>query len=123
MAEAYKRLAAKVGNGTIGTASNLYTVTGLVTNAVISSIVVCNTATTSQTFSLAVSQVSANFAQTGDGGAVASIGGYLVFNAPIAPYDTITLSIGVCLDATNKYLLGSSSSALVAFSIFGAEIT
>ena len=118
MAETYKRLAGKIGNGTIATASTLYTAAGTAT--VISSIVICNTGTSSGTYSLAISQTTA-FGTSGDGGA--GIGGYIVYQAPIAANDTIILSLGITLDATNKYLLYSSSAATITFNVFGVEIS
>lgn len=118
MAETYKRLSGKVGNGTIATASTLYTVPSIST--VISSVVICNTGTSSGTYSLAISQTTA-FGTSGDGGA--GIGGYIVYQAPIAANDTIILSLGITLDATNKYLLYSSSAATITFNVFGVEIS
>lgn len=109
MATTYKRLAAAAGNGTIGTAVNLYTATGPV---VISTILVCNASTTAYTFTLAISTASATY----------QAGGYLVYQATIAPNDTITLTLGITLDATNKYVCCSSSNAAVNFSVFGSEI-
>jgi hypothetical protein len=43
--------------------------------------------------------------------------------AAIAGNDTISLTFGMTLDATNKYLLVSSSAATVMFSVFGSEIS
>jgi hypothetical protein len=45
-----------------------------------------------------------------------------VYQAAIAGNDTIGLTFGMTLDATNKYLLVSSSAATIMFSVFGSEI-
>ena len=121
-AETYKRLAAQAGNGTIGTASTVYTVAS--GSTIISSIVICNTSSTGYTYSLAVSQnatTSGGFGSSGNAGT--GLGGYIVFQAPIAGNDTIILSLGITLDATNKLLLASSSNASVVFNVFGVEMT
>lgn len=109
MATTYKRLAAAQGNGTIGTAANLYTAAGPV---VISTITVCNTSSSAATYTIAISTASATF----------QAAGYIVYQAPIAGNDTVGLTFGTTLDATNKYLVVSSSANTVSFSAFGAEI-
>lgn len=124
MAETYKRLGGKVGNATIATASSLYTVSGSTISTIISSVVICNSGTTSGTFSLAISQnttTSGGFGSSGDAGT--GIGGYIVYQAPIAANDTTILTLGITLDTTNKYLLYSSSSASICFNVFGVEIS
>jgi len=106
----YKRLAAAAGNGTIATASTLYTCPAA-TAAVVSSVVICNASSTAYTYTLAVHT-----------GTAFAAGSYVVYQATIAANDTVSLTLGVTLDATNKYLLASSSNAAVNFSVFGAEI-
>jgi hypothetical protein len=110
VATVYKRLGAAAGNGTIATASTLYTVPAL-TATVISTITICNTSATAGTFSISVSTTTSFIS-----------GQEIVYQAAIAGNDTIGLTFGATLDATNKYLLVSSSAATVMFSVFGSEI-
>lgn len=114
MANTYKRLGAAAGSGTIGTASNLYTASGTANTATIaSSINVCNTSTTTQTYSIAVNTASATF----------TAGEYIAYRAQIPANETFNLSIGLVLDPTARYLNVSSSDVGVVFSAFGVEIT
>lgn len=108
---AYKRLGAILSSGVIGTADTLYTVPAD-TSSVLSTIAVCNQAATSATFRLAISTTT-SFVGTG----------YIVFGATIAPNDTIYLTCGFTMDATNKYLLTSASAATVNFTAYGSEIS
>jgi len=110
MGQVYKRLGAAVGNGTIATASTLYTVPAS-TATVISTISVCNTSASAATFSVAIGSTT-TFAAAG----------YIVYQASIAANDTIALTFGATMDTTNQYLLVSSSATTVSFSAFGSEI-
>ena len=110
MATVYKRLGAAAGNGTIATASTLYTVPAS-TATVISTITVCNTSGTAGTFSISTSTTTSFIS-----------GQEIVYQAAIAGNDTVGLTFGATLDATNKYLLVSSSAATVRCSVFGSEI-
>lgn len=111
MANTYKRLGAAAGNGTIGTAATLYTCPAA-TAAVVSSITVCNASATPYTYTIAVHTATSYAA-----------GAYVVYQATIGANDTVTLTQGLTLDATNKYLLVSSSNAAVNFQVFGVEIS
>ena len=111
MATTYKRLGAAQGNGTIATAANIYTCPSA-TSAVISTITVCNTSSTAATFTIGISTTSATF----------QAAGYLVYQGAIAGNDTIGLTFGATLDATNCFLVASSSATTVSFSVFGSEI-
>lgn len=112
MAVVYKQLGAAAGSGTIGTAANLYAASGTAgTSTVISSIVICNTSTSSATYRLAINTASATFAA----------GRYIVYEATIAGNDTVALTLGLVMDPTNRYLNASSSTASVNFSVYGAE--
>jgi hypothetical protein len=112
MPTVYKRLGAAQGNGVIGTAANIYTCPSA-TSTVVSTITVCNTSSTAGTFTIAVSTASATF----------QADGYLVYQAAIAGNDTIGLTFGATLDATNKYMVASSSASTISFSVFGSEIS
>ena len=107
----YKRLGAAQGNGTIGTAANIYTCP-TATSAVVSTVTVCNTSSTAATYTIAISTASATY----------QAAGYIVYQASIAGNDTVGLTFGMTLDATNKYLVASSSASTVSFSVFGSEI-
>ena len=112
MAATYKQLGAAAGNGTIGTAANLYSASGTAsTSTVISSIVICNTSSSSATYTIAVNTASATYAS----------GRYVVYQATIAGNDTIALTLGLVLDPTNRYLNVSSSANTVNFSVYGVE--
>ena len=111
MATVYKRLGALSSTGTIGTADTLYAVPAA-TATVVSTISVCNTASTTATYRLCISTTT-SFAA----------GGYIAFGATIAPNDTVFFTCGFTLDDTNKYLLTSASASTVSFSVFGSEIS
>jgi len=111
MATSYKRLGAIASTGVIGTADTLYTVPAS-TATVVSTITVCNTSASAATFSISVSTTTSFVAA-----------GYIVYQASIAGNDTVGLTFGATLDATNKYLLCSASASTVSFSVFGSEIT
>lgn len=114
MPTVYKQLAGAAGNGTIGTGSNLYTASASAnTSTIISSVVVCNAGTTARTYSIVISSASATL----------TTGRFVVFQATIGPNDTHTLTLGLVLDPTNRFLNVSSSSTEVNFSAYGAEIT
>ena len=108
----YKQLGAAAGNGTINTAAQLYAASGTAgTSTVVSSIVVCNTSSSSATYTIAINTASATYAT----------GRYVVFQATIAGNDTVALTLGLVLDPTNRYLNVSSSANTVNFSVYGVE--
>jgi hypothetical protein len=112
MATLFKQLGAAAGSGTIGTAANLYSASGTAgTSTVISSIVICNTSSSSATYTIAINTASATYAA----------GRYIVYQATIAGNDTVALTLGLVLDPTNRYLNVSSSANTVNFSVYGAE--
>ena len=111
MATTYKRLGAIASTGTIGTGDTTYTCPAS-TAAVISTIAICNTAATAATYRIAISTTTSFVAA-----------GYLVYNATVAANETVFLTCGFTLDATNKYLLTSASASTVSFSVFGSEIS
>ena len=112
MAATYKQLGAAAGNGTIGTAAQLYAASATAsTSTIISSIVICNTSSSSATYTIAVNTATATYAA----------GRYVVFQATIAGNDTVALTLGLVLDPTNRFLNVSSSTASVNFSAYGVE--
>jgi|TARA_Y100000289_G_C3895367_1_gene136194 hypothetical protein len=109
MATAYKIL------GQTGDASandvTLYTVPSS-TETIVSSIVVCNREAADNTFRIAAKA---------NGGSVANED-YLAFDTTISANDTVTLTLGITLDATDIISVGASD-ANVSFSAFGSEIS
>jgi hypothetical protein len=95
----------------IGTADTLYTAT---TAATVSTIAVCNTSASAQSYRLAVHTATSY---------PATAAAYLVYGASVAANDSVFLTIGATLDTTNKYILCSASSSVVGFTAFGAEIS
>lgn len=112
MAEVYKNAQVQ-GTASTGTYATLYN-TGASTTAIISSIVVTNTAATAATYRVAI---------MGSAGtpAVAS-GEFIVYDATVQPNDTIALTLGVTLGNT-KYIRVSSSANTVCFNAFVSEIS
>lgn len=111
MATTYKRLGALASTGTIGTGDTTYTCPAA-TAAIISTIAICNQAATPATYRIGVSTTTAFAAN-----------GYLAYNATVAANETVFLTCGFTLDATNKYLLTSASASTVNFSVFGSEVS
>jgi len=109
MATSYKIL------GQTGDASandvTLYTVPAS-TETIVSTIVVRNREAADNTFRIAVKE---------NGGSVANED-YLAYDTTISANDTITLTLGITIDATDVISVGASD-ANVSFSAFGSEIS
>lgn len=99
------------GTAALGTYATLYTTAGA-TQAVISTIVICNQASVSATYRIGLDTTA------GTPGASE----WLVYDGVVAGNDSICLTLGVCLDAS-KFIRVSSSTATVSFSAFVSEIT
>ena len=110
MATAYK-YAQVQGTASTGTYSTLYT-TPAATQAVISSLVITNQASSDVTVRIGLD------ATEGTPGASE----WLVYDAVIAGNDTVALTLGVTMDA-QKYLRISSSANTCNFSAFLSEIS
>lgn len=110
MATTYKLLGAVSANGAIGTYTTLYTAT---TAVVISALKAVNKDAAAQTIRIAVGSTT-----TTPGATEWDVYGYT-----IQPNDTLSLVEGLCLDATNKYVMVSASDADVNFKLYGAEIS
>lgn len=93
------------------TATTLYTVPSA-TDTVVSTITVCNKAASAGTFRVAVRPAGETLADKH----------YIVYDASCASYDTITLTLGLTLDATDV-LTVYASSADFSFNAFGSEIS
>jgi hypothetical protein len=109
MATAYKVLGQVAPSATTATA--VYTVPSA-TEAVVSSVTVCNRAGSAGTFRLAVRP---------DGAALANQH-YLAYDANLAANDTMILTIGVTMDASDV-LEAYASSGDFSFHAYGSEIS
>lgn len=110
MATAYKYSQVQ-GTSSTGTYATLYT-TPSATQAVISSIVICNQSSSAVTIRIGLD------ATEGTPGSSE----WLVYDASVAGNDTIALTLGVTMDAS-KYLRVSSSADTCSFSAFLSEIS
>jgi hypothetical protein len=93
------------------TLTTLYTVPSS-TDAVVSTIAICNRAGTAGTYRIAVRPAGASIANQH----------YIVFGATVAASDSVLLTLGITLDATDV-LTVFASSADMSFSAFGSEIS
>tara|TARA_R100001460_G_scaffold21817_1_gene44426 strand:- start:169 stop:498 length:330 start_codon:yes stop_codon:yes gene_type:complete len=109
MANAYKTL----GQVADASANNvtLYTVPAS-TETVVSTIVICNREGASNTFRIAVRPNGATLANEH----------YLAYDSSISANDTITMTLGITVDASDVISVGASD-ANVSFNIFGTEIS
>ena len=109
MATAYKVLGQSSPSATTNT--SLYTVPSS-TSTVVSTVTVCNQASTAGTFRIAIRPAGASIASLH----------YLAYDTPIAANDTIALTLGITL-ATTDVLTIYASSATMSFAAFGSEIS
>jgi hypothetical protein len=122
MATTYKVLGqTKVATG--GTPVALYTATptGSTIQTIVSTITVCNTNTTSSTYRIAV--VPSATTQS-DAQAITTLGTdlkyYLVYDAIVAPKETVSYTIGLTVDTYDKILVNSGTAGVI-FAAFGSE--
>jgi hypothetical protein len=108
MATTYKVLGQV--NPAATTATTLYTVPAA-TQAVVSTISICNQAGSSATYRIAVRVA----------GSALSAEEYIVYGATVAASDSILLTLGITLGATDVVTV-YASSATVSFNAFGSEI-
>ena len=109
MATAYKVLGQSAPSATSATA--LYTVPSA-TEAVISTITVCNRGSASGTFRLSVRPNGATLANQH----------YLVFDANVAAKETLFLTVGATLDAADVLEVYASTGDF-SFNAYGSEIS
>lgn len=109
MAITYKVLGQS--NPSANTNTDLYTVPAA-TSTVCSTLVICNQAATGATFRLAVRP----------GGAAIATQHYLSYDVSLNANDSITLTIGITLAATDVVTVRANSTT-VSFSLFGSELT
>ncbi|MBE7561231.1 MAG: hypothetical protein KJ058_18140 [Thermoanaerobaculia bacterium] len=98
-------------NPAASTDTDLYTVPAS-TSTVVSSIIVCNTGSTTATVRVFVAV----------GGAAVATKQYVAYDLSVAPYETVEFTNGITLAATDK-LRVRASTANVAFQAFGQEVT
>lgn len=110
MAEAYKRSSIQ-GTSSVSTYATLYQVPAS-TQAVLSTISICNTASVSGTYRV-------GFASGASDPAIAD---FLVYGATVAANDTTFLTVGVSL-SSGTFIRVSSSSTNIVFNTFISEIT
>jgi hypothetical protein len=109
MAITYKVLGQS--NPSANTNTDLYTVPSA-TSSVCSTLVVCNQAATGATFRIAIRPAGATIAAPQ----------YIAYDSTINANDSITLTIGITLAATDVVTV-RANSATVSFSLFGSELT
>lgn len=109
MAITYKVLGQS--NPAAATDTALYTVPAS-TSAVCSTIVVCNQAASAATFRIAVRQANASLTASQ----------YISYDTNINANDSITITIGITLAATDVISVRASTTT-VSFNLFGSQIT
>jgi hypothetical protein len=109
MATTYKVLGQV--NPAATTSTTLYTVPSD-TQAVVSTIAICNQAGTSATYRIAVRVA----------GSALSAEEYIVYGATVGASDSVLLTLGITLGATDVVTVYASSATL-SFNAFGSEIS
>jgi hypothetical protein len=108
MAITYKVLGQSAPSATTNT--DVYTV-GAGKQAVVSTITVCNRAATVATYRIAVRPNGATLANQN----------YIVYDTQVPANDTISLTLGITVDAADVVTVYASSANL-SFNLFGTEI-
>jgi len=109
MATTYSVLGQSAPSATTNT--DLYTV-GASTEAVVSTIFVCNRGSTASTYRIAVRPAGATLANQH----------YIAYDAVILGNDSVAITVGTTLEATDVVTVYASTANL-SFSAFGSEIT
>ena len=109
MAQTHKVLGQS--NPAAATLTTLYT-TPASTQSICSTLSICNTSATSTTFRVAVRPSGASIATSQ----------YLAYDTSISGNDSVFLTLGISLAATDIISIYSATNTL-AFSLFGVEIT
>lgn len=91
---------------------DVYTVPAA-TQAVISTIVVCNRSAANGSYNVAVRKA----------GAALSNAAYIAYNAAVPAFDTIALTLGLSLGNTDVITVQAGTPNNVSFSVYGTEIT
>lgn len=98
-------------NPAANTLTTLYTVPAN-TSTIVSTLAVCNQASTASTFSIAIRPA----------GEAIALKHYLNFSTPLPANDTITITLGITLAATDVISVKVESDT-ASFSAFGSEIS
>lgn len=93
------------------TLTTLYTVPAA-TSTIVSTLVVCNQTAADAFFRIAIRPSGASIATSQ----------YIVYNASIAAYDSVFITVGITLLATDVVSVRSADGS-VSFNLFGVEIT
>jgi len=93
-----------------GTLTTLYTVPAS-TQAVCSTLTICNTTSAAMTYRVAVRPA----------GAAIATQHYVVSDSSVAAYDSVFLTLGIAISATDVVSVQASATG-AAFSLFGVEI-
>lgn len=109
MPTAYKVLGQSAPSAT--TATTLYTVPSA-TETVVSTVTVCNRGSSAGTFRISVRPNGASLANQH----------YIVYDASCAAKDTITLTLGITIDASDVLEVYASSGDF-SFNAFGSELS
>lgn len=109
MATTYKVLGQVQGTAAVGTYSTAYTVPTS-TSAVISTITICNQASSDATYRVAVAASS-----------TPATAEFIVYGATVKANDTVTLTLGLTLQAAKNIVISSSANT-TSFGVFGSEI-
>jgi len=109
MPTVYKVLAQS--NPSATTATTLYTVPSA-TSTVVSTITVCNQASSAGSYRIAVRPAAATLAAQH----------YIAYDVPIAANDTVALTLGITLAATDVVTVYASSTSL-SFNAYGSELS
>ena len=108
MATSYKILGQL--NPPANTQTTVYT-TPAANSTVISTITICNQSNTAATFCIALQKAGASLSSQQ----------YVNFNTPIPGNDTINLTLGITMAATDV-LSANANTSSVSFNVFGSEI-
>jgi hypothetical protein len=96
---------------TANTLTTVYTVPAL-TSAVLSTVTVCNQSSVGATFRLAVRPSGESIAAKH----------YINYDTPVPANDTVSLTLGITLAATDVLSANANTSTL-SFNVFGSEIS
>lgn len=84
------------------------------TEAVVSTIVVANRAAAARTYRIAIKPTSAT---------TIAAEHYIAYDVTIAANDSVALTLGITLAATNTIVVYASAASSLTFQAFGSEIT
>jgi hypothetical protein len=111
MPTVYKVLGRRASAAT--TEEELYTV-GASTEAVVSTLVVCNRSGSARSYRIAIKPTAAT---------TLAVEHYIAYDVSIPANDSVALTLGITLAATNAIRVYASASDSLTFTAFGSEIT